>query len=212
MVHVPGMDAMDATLEDPGAASVSSSASPAQTQGRFTTGDSPAADADTTDSDAAVLRQCPPAAPRCWGPLQWSALHQLLRGYPQQPSEKTQQDLRQYVTALAGLIPCSICATHWADIAPTVDTSSRFAALKWSIDVHNAVNKRLGKPVLTYAQAVDHLTGMCSGPGHAYTPPAKYVAGLTTQRAVLIAIAVLLFLAVVALAVVVGVTRCSPKA
>ena len=100
--------------------------------------------------------------PMCWGPAQWTALHQMLRGYPRQAaSPEKQRALRQYVEALADLLPCSICATHWRQLAGTVDTADRFHALKWSIDAHNTVNARLGKPVLSYADAVKTLQAQC---------------------------------------------------
>jgi hypothetical protein len=101
------------------------------------------------DTPFAHLGAC---GPRCWGPLQWMALHQMLRGF--QPTPERQAALRSHVQTLADVIPCSICSNHWRAIAPTIDTSSRDAALKWSIDVHNAVNKRLHKPELSYEQAI----------------------------------------------------------
>ena len=145
------------------------------------------------------LLECRVSTPKCWGPVQWLAIHQLLRGYPRNPMPSTQAALKAYLAALAHLIPCSICASHWADIAPTVDTSSRAAALKWSIDVHNEVNKRLKKPVLSYAEAVATLEAACPPP-----PPPDVLAALKTQRSVLIAIAVILLVAMILLAVVVG--------
>lgn len=102
--------------------------------------------------------------PLCWGPNQWLALHQMLRGYPRtDPSPAKQRALRQYVAAMADVMPCSICSDHWRKLAPTVKTGSRLEALKWSIDAHNTVNKRLGKPVYTYAQAVKLLKEQCPG-------------------------------------------------
>ncbi len=70
-----------------------------------------------------------------------------------------------YMTSLAEIMPCSLCANEWRQIAPTVAsaTDSRYTALKWTIDVHNAVNKRLHKPVLTYAEAVDAIKSACPG-------------------------------------------------
>lgn len=122
-----------------------------------------------TQSDEHALKQAletyqlPATGPACWGPLQWMALHQMLRGYPvSAPSEEKQAALRQYVTAMAEVIPCSKCSSHWKQLAPTVKTGSRYEALKWSIDAHNTVNKRLHKPVLTYAEAVQDMNSRCA--------------------------------------------------
>lgn len=106
------------------------------------------------------------SGPGCWGPLQWMTMHQLARGYPREnPTPAQRQALVSYMTSLAEFMPCSKCANHWRQIAPTVQqaTDSRYTALKWTIDVHNAVNARLHKPVLTYAQAVQAIKDMCPG-------------------------------------------------
>ena len=100
--------------------------------------------------------------PMCWGPVQWIALHQMARGYPlHSPAPEKQAAAKAYVIALADLLPCSICATHWRAIAPTIDTSSRNAFLKWTIDVHNSVNKRTKKAVLSYREAIDTIIFQC---------------------------------------------------
>jgi hypothetical protein len=102
------------------------------------------------------------SGPSCWGPPQWIALHQLLRGYPLENAPQEKQDaLKAYVTGLAGIIPCNACAQHWKVLAETVQTSDRRAALAWSIDAHNLVNARLGKRVLTYMEAARVLTDQC---------------------------------------------------
>ena len=110
--------------------------------------------------------------PSCWGPVQWTALHQMLRGYPlYEASPEKQEALRAYVTGLAGIIPCSICAQHWKTLATTVKTENRKAALKWSIDAHNLVNARLGKRVYTDEEAVAILKKQCPDNRYACTGP-----------------------------------------
>jgi hypothetical protein len=105
---------------------------------------------------------CGARGPACWGPLQWSALHQMLRGYPMENASREKRlALEAYVRALTQLLPCSECGRHWAKLVDTIDTRNRITALRWSIDAHNAVNARLGKPVLSYAQAVAALMAQC---------------------------------------------------
>lgn len=106
---------------------------------------------------ASDLAAAPLPPPTVWGNLQWRALHALLSGYPDAPDAATQSALRAYLISLAALLPCPRCREHWAALAPTVDTSSRLAAMKWAVDAHNSVNARLGKPVLTYKDAVAAL-------------------------------------------------------
>jgi hypothetical protein len=122
----------------------------------------PLVESGSANDAAAAFDTMHASGPRCWGPLQWRTLHQLLRGYPNAPTPAHETALREYTAALATLLPCSICATHWASLAPTVATTSRLAAMKWGVDVHNTVNKRLGKPLLSYAEAADAMRDACA--------------------------------------------------
>ena len=85
------------------------------------------------------------------GPLVWAAIHTLARTVT---SKQRGAAFKQWLIDLAPVMPCSVCAAHWAEIAPTFDASTPAEAVKWTIDVHNSVNERLGKPVLSYAQAL----------------------------------------------------------
>jgi hypothetical protein len=124
------------------------------------------------DKTAYELLTVDASGPSCWGPVQWTALHQLLRGYPREDASAEKQDaLKAYVNGLAGLIPCNACAQHWKSFAATVQTKNRHDALKWSIDAHNAVNARLGKRVYTYAEALRLLETQCVGNTYGCTNP-----------------------------------------
>jgi hypothetical protein len=101
------------------------------------------------------------SGPACWGPLQWMTMHQMARGYPDNPAADTQAALKAYMVSLGEILPCKRCAMHWKDVAPTVQTDSRDSFLKWTIDVHNSVNKRTGKEVLSYAKAIATIMGHC---------------------------------------------------
>jgi hypothetical protein len=90
------------------------------------------------------------------GPSLWKAIHNITRVYV--PTPEKEAALKAFISSLAVLLPCSVCAEHFKALAPTVQTDTSVAALKWGIDVHNLVNKRLNKPVLTYAQAVKAIS------------------------------------------------------
>lgn len=119
--------------------------------------------------------------PEQWGAAQWHALHQLLAGYPEADApQATQLALRQYVQSLTQLLPCETCRQHWSKLVDTVKTKNRAEALQWSIDAHNAVNRRLGKPVLSTPEALEAIArwGL---PAPAPTPtPATLTATPTT--------------------------------
>ncbi len=85
------------------------------------------------------------------GPSQWMSLHNVARTL----TPEKMQTFKQFVQAMAALLPCGVCSSHFRKlVSETLQASTPAEALQWTIDVHNAVNKRLGKPVLTNAQAI----------------------------------------------------------
>jgi hypothetical protein len=98
--------------------------------------------------------------PECFGPALWASIHTIIRAF--QPTPAGQVALRAYMTALGELFPCARCAEHVRAAVKTMPTHSTAAALQWSVDFHNDVNARIGKPVLTYEQAVAAMS-RCSG-------------------------------------------------
>lgn len=129
-------------------------------------------DVDTSnpENDISHLKGLGASGPDCWGPLQWRLLHQYARNYPDRPTQAHKDALVAYVTALVQLIPCPRCSREWAVLSPSVAnaTGSKLDAIKWSVDAHNAVNKRLSayqpeKKVLTYKQAAKAILATCPG-------------------------------------------------
>jgi FAD-linked sulfhydryl oxidase len=102
------------------------------------------------------------------GPSLWKAIHNITRGYTPTPEKK--EALKTFLNALAVLIPCHTCAHHFKDIAPTVQVNSKEDAVKWGIDAHNLVNKRLGKPVMTYNEAIQAMSGGLQSQAPTCTP------------------------------------------
>ena len=56
------------------------------------------------------------------------------------------------------LIPCPVCRTHYAShlqafpISPHLDR--RVDLFRWTVTLHNAVNKSIGKPILTETEVI----------------------------------------------------------
>ena len=88
------------------------------------------------------------------GPQLWASMHTLARTVN---SADRSAKFRAWLLALADVMPCPVCATHWAQIAPTFSATTPAAAVKWTIDAHNSVNARLNKPVLSDAQALQRI-------------------------------------------------------
>jgi hypothetical protein len=88
--------------------------------------------------------------PNVWGPFFWHTIHIVALGYPKNPTYTDKKCAKEFYESLAHLIPCSICRQHYKEnldknpLTPYLD--SRKDLLKWTIDIHNTVNKMLGKP------------------------------------------------------------------
>lgn len=88
--------------------------------------------------------------PSVWGPFFWHTIHIVALGYPKNPTYTDKKSAKEFFESLAFLIPCAICRQHYSEhlvknpITPYLD--SRKDLLKWTVDIHNQVNKMLGKP------------------------------------------------------------------
>ena len=85
------------------------------------------------------------------GPPLWHTIHNLARAY----KPATQRELMAtWLKTTAALMWCEACAHHFGEMVKTADLSSAAAFLAWTVRTHNAVNERLGKPVLSDAAAI----------------------------------------------------------
>ena len=105
-----------------------------------------------------------------WGPNAWKYLHIVSFTYPDIPSKKERLNIYKFILGFSHTIPCKQCRYHFmALIAPDLksnensivfdskDTLSR-TIVRW----HNAVNKRLSKPLMKYEDAIILYTGSTS--------------------------------------------------
>jgi hypothetical protein len=78
--------------------------------------------------------------------------------------------LAEFVEGYVYIIPCLSCRQHFEQVLvenPVPETGDFF---KWSVDVHNIVNKRLGKPEVSYEDALAHVVGVSSSPRPQFDP------------------------------------------
>ena len=94
--------------------------------------------------------------PTVWGPKLWFFIHTLALNFPENP---TFQDIKAYETFFDNLkyiIPCDKCRLHYTQRLNEnpvtkyfTDTNTLFI---YTIDLHNEVNKSLGKKIYTYEE------------------------------------------------------------
>ncbi len=88
--------------------------------------------------------------PQVWGPFFWHTIHIVAMGYPEEPTYTHKKAAKEFYESLQVLVPCPICREHYAQhlkelpITPHLD--SRKDLFKWTVVLHNRVNKDLGKP------------------------------------------------------------------
>lgn len=84
----------------------------------------------------------------------WLDLHQ----FSSIATDNQWRSVSEWFAKWQAIIPnvdCS-CRKHWAKLVANFppDFSSRQAFFRWTVDAHNLVNQMLGKPELTYEQAI----------------------------------------------------------
>jgi len=91
------------------------------------------------------------------GPPMWETLHHAAFQCPEPFAERAAA-LVSMARAYATVLPCAECRRHFCvlldDHPPEAAAAGgRDAFARWTVDVHNSVNARLGKPIVSFQQA-----------------------------------------------------------
>ena len=96
--------------------------------------------------------------PAVWGPFFWHTIHITALSYPEKPSYAQKRAAKEFYESLAHLIPCPKCREHYSThlqkfpISPHLDR--RADLFRWTVNVHNVVNKSLDKPMITEKESI----------------------------------------------------------
>lgn len=99
------------------------------------------------------------ADPKMWGPKYWYTFHMAAANYPIDASPITAKRMKGFIMAIPYILPCETCRIHAsAYIEKQIDVlddivSGRERLFKFFVDMHNMVNARLNKPILSYEDA-----------------------------------------------------------
>lgn len=90
--------------------------------------------------------------PEKFGPYFWGALHLacLYAG--------DLEALTSFINSYTEVLPCPMCRVHFAEVIslyPIPTEGDQYIFFKWSVDVHNVVNKKLDKPTMTVQEALE---------------------------------------------------------
>jgi FAD-linked sulfhydryl oxidase len=86
-----------------------------------------------------------------WGPRAWHWLHSKSVDYPENPSRQQKLSMLAEFWGFVQTLPCPTCRSHATIYArsfpPDLSGSRGFQIWAWRF--HNAVNQRLGKPLMS---------------------------------------------------------------
>jgi mitochondrial FAD-linked sulfhydryl oxidase len=106
--------------------------------------------------------------PPYWGPQFWFTMHTVAYFYSDTPSPTEMAHAKEFYASLASLLPCPGCASHYAHLLAKhpVDHAirSRMMLMQWVNMIHNEVNRRLGKPIVTFEEYLMRMKHIESPP------------------------------------------------
>tara|TARA_B100001123_G_C14517961_1_gene713134 strand:- start:45 stop:509 length:465 start_codon:yes stop_codon:yes gene_type:complete len=98
--------------------------------------------------------------PELWGPKMWFYIHTLAINYPDNPSNEDRKHYYNFFYNIRYTLPCGSCRRnyniHLNEIPIKLD--SKMHLFNWTVDMHNKVNELLGKPILSYSEAISIYT------------------------------------------------------
>jgi hypothetical protein len=94
-----------------------------------------------------------------WGPLGWMTLHSAASLYPDTPTEAEMLLMTKWLDNFKNTITCPSCQGHFAEMLTNYRAQfpnmmySRQNFMVFTLRAHNAVNRRINKPVYPTVQA-----------------------------------------------------------
>jgi hypothetical protein len=89
-----------------------------------------------------------------WGPIFWKFLHEISFQFPQNPTDQEKKSHENFLLNLKYFIPCYTCKNDFqkyiSQNPPILNSKKNF--VKWTVDLHNHVNKKLGKREYSYEE------------------------------------------------------------
>lgn len=91
--------------------------------------------------------------PRYWGSKFWFTMHTVAYFYPDEPTVDEMAHAKNFYESLRSLLPCPGCAQHYGELLRKhpIDehVKYRMSLITWVNMIHNEVNRRLGKKIVT---------------------------------------------------------------
>jgi len=111
-------------------------------------------------------------SPLLWGKEAWHFIHLVALTYPDKPTQDDVREYYQFFESLGSVLPCKFCAHHYSEkfkLNPP-KLGSQQELFKWTVDIHNSVNKDNGKKIYTYEQAFNEINNKLEKKGITQKP------------------------------------------
>jgi hypothetical protein len=102
--------------------------------------------------------------PNVWGPGAWTFLHSLTLTYPKRPNYLDKQRYSQFFHNLQFVLPCPTCQKHYQlNVKENpIQLDSRDDLVAWLVNIHNEVNRKNGKRMLSLNEFYSHYQELYS--------------------------------------------------
>jgi hypothetical protein len=98
--------------------------------------------------------------PKVWGPHLWAYLHYSAANYSDHPTPAERKEMKNWLCSLPVTIPCDNCSRHYRKYITKnkhkLDEicSDKNKLFNFLVDIHNKVNERNGKRIMSYEEAL----------------------------------------------------------
>lgn len=98
--------------------------------------------------------------PDIWGKHLWYSIHIIALDYPETPNNEDKRDYQIFFENLHKVIPCYKCSLNYIKHLKErpleqSDLHNNKTLFKWTVDIHNIVNRELKKPQISYDDAFE---------------------------------------------------------
>ena len=96
---------------------------------------------------------------RIWGPPFWFFMHTIAMNYPDRANDVTKRKYYEFVQNLPLFIPNVEMGNRFSrlldkyPVTPYLDKRESF--IRWTVFIHNKINKIAGKPEMDFEEAID---------------------------------------------------------
>jgi len=93
--------------------------------------------------------------PEKWGYHGWNFIHNIALGYDETFSYQKKQNYINFFDVISDVIPCEKCSKHYKEYISKnrPNIKNKDSLFKWTVDIHNNVNKILNKDQISYNKA-----------------------------------------------------------